>query len=250
MQLFKCVVDTRTAVLAAYADGKLLSQYGGSFERFLDDKKHEIFHLWHSKKALCCACPSIGCIRRRTGNMDIWIFKKLYDESGPEDKGHIVRNGGRIEQVCLHKYIPQHIAIYELDISAISFLLRNLTTLSPTEKTALDNISTYRRDICHACSTKCYTMSEINTAWTELENAFGELVDRHYKRFVPEQIRKSRDIDLKEDAITELIYKCESTGSRTSISHCAIDLQVKIYIHIIRFTSKIFYIYNYSPNFS
>lgn len=207
LRLFKCVVDTGTEVLSAFAGSKLLPTYNGCFIRFLDDKKHQIFHLWQSKKFLCCACPAAGCNLKRTGHMDKWIFKTLYDDNGNEDRVHIVRNSGRVEQLCLHKYITRNIAIHELDISAISFLLRSLAPLSQNETTALDTVTTYRSQICHAHSMKCYSITELNTVWNELENALVDLADPFYKRIVRNQIKDLRKINFEKEEITDLLKK-------------------------------------------
>ncbi|CAC5402737.1 unnamed protein product [Mytilus coruscus] len=171
LRLFKCLVDTGTDVVGAFATHRLLPTYNGSSELFLEDKKHETYHLWQPQKLLCCACPAAGCNLKRMSPMDNWIFKKIYDDNGPEHGGHIVRNSRKVVQVCLHKYIKRNIAIHELDISAISFLLRNLANLSQNENTALDIITTERSQICHAYSMNCYPKALMNTKWTELENA-------------------------------------------------------------------------------
>ncbi|CAC5380206.1 unnamed protein product [Mytilus coruscus] len=139
--------------------------------------------------------------------MDNWIFRKLYDDSGNEDKVHIVRNNGRVSQVCLHKYITRNIAIHELDISAISFLLRNLGLLSQNETTALDTVATARSKICHAHSMKCYSIIELNTVWNELENALVDLADPFYKRIIRNQIKGLQKVYLEKEEITDLLKR-------------------------------------------
>ncbi|VDI31382.1 Hypothetical predicted protein [Mytilus galloprovincialis] len=209
LRLYKCVVDTGTDVLTVFAKYKLLTTYNRNFKHFLDDKKHELFHLWQSRKFLCCECPPAGCNLKQTGHMPNWIFKKIYDDSGPEDRGHIVRNSGNVVQVCLHKYVTRNIAIHELDISTISFLLRNLAVLSQNESTSLDLITTTRSQICHAYSTNCYSMAILNTTWTELENALVDLVDPSFKRIIQKDIKHSRKADLENEEITELVQNVE-----------------------------------------
>ncbi|VDI22301.1 Hypothetical predicted protein, partial [Mytilus galloprovincialis] len=209
LRLYKCVVETGTGVLTAFAQNKLLAAYNGNFKQFLDDKKHELFHLWQSKKLSCCECPPAGYIFKRMSNMDNWIFKKFYADNGPENRSHIKRKGRDVVQVCLHKYVTQNIAIHELDISAISFLLRNLIILSANETTTLDIITTTRSKICHAYSFKCYSMTLLNTTWTELENALVDLTDPSYKWSTRQQIKYLRKINLEKEEITELLSKVE-----------------------------------------
>ncbi|XP_071144026.1 uncharacterized protein [Mytilus edulis] len=209
LRLYKCVVETGTGVLTAFAQNKLLAAYNGNIKQFLDDKKHELFHLWQSKKLSCCGCPPAGYNFKRMSHMDNWIFKKLYAGNGPENRSHILRNGRDVVQVCLHKYVTQNIAIHELDISAISFLLRNLIILSANETTTLDIITTTRSKICHAYSIKCYPMTLLNTTWTELENALVDLADPSYKVIIRQQIKYLRKVDLEKEEITKLISNVE-----------------------------------------
>ncbi|XP_052086378.1 uncharacterized protein LOC127723680 isoform X2 [Mytilus californianus] len=212
LRLYKCVVDTGTDVLTAFAKYKLLPTYNGNFKQYLDDKKHELFHLWQSQKLLCCACPAAGCNLKRMSHMSNWIFKKIYEDNGTENRGHIVRNSRNIVQVCLHKYVTRNIAIHELDISTISFLLRNLAILSQNETTSLDIITTTRSQICHAYSMNCYPMALLNTAWTELENALIDLVDPSFKRIIRKEIKQLRKADLEKEEITELMKNAEEVN--------------------------------------
>ncbi|CAC5417707.1 unnamed protein product [Mytilus coruscus] len=205
LRLFKCVVATGTDVLTAFAKYKLLPTYNGNFQLFLDDKKHEIFHLWQSQKLLCCACPTSGCNLKRMSRMDNWIFKKIYDDNGLE-------NNRKIVQVCLHKYIKRNIAIHELDISVISFLLRNLANLSQNENTALDIITTKRSQICHAHSMNCIPLTVLNTTWTELENALVDLTDPSYKGIIRNQTKYLRKVNLEKEEITELLKNFEEVN--------------------------------------
>ncbi|CAG2254400.1 unnamed protein product [Mytilus edulis] len=209
LRLFKCVVDTGTDVLTAFAKDKLLTAYNGNFKHFLDDKKHELFHLWKSRKLLCCECPPAGCNLTQTVHMPNWIFKRIYDETGPVERRHIVRHGSNIVQVCLHKYVTRNIAIHELDFSTILFLLQNLAKLSQTETTSLDVITTTRSKICHACSTNCYPMTLLNTTWTKLENALVDLVDPCFKQIIRRDIKQFRKADLEKEEITELMQNVE-----------------------------------------
>ncbi|CAG2237321.1 unnamed protein product [Mytilus edulis] len=221
LRLFKCIVLTGTPVLTNFAKDKLLPPYNGNFDLFLEDKKHEIFHLWQSQKLLCCACPPSGCYLKRTNHMVSWIFKKMYDDNGPENRGHIVRHKHdkrKIVQVCLHKFVKRHIPIHELDISVVSFLLRNLANLSPTESTSLDIITTRRSEICHAHAMNCYPMALLNTAWNELENALLDLADPSYKPMIRCQIKNLRQIDLEKEEITDILSNIEKVSKEVKAS--------------------------------
>lgn len=205
--LFKCTVDTGTDVLSAFASYKLLPKYDGSFELFLDDTKHEIFHLWYPHRSVCCACPREGCILKRTGNMDNSIFEQMYDDTGSEVKEHIIKHREKIVNVCLHKYRTRNISIQELDIRALSFLLRNLVHLPQNEAKALDTIATYISKICHAYFTSSHSEFELNTAWIDLENALVCLADSDYRWLIRKQIKCLHKVNLEKEEKTQLLTK-------------------------------------------
>lgn len=135
--------------------------------------------------------------------MSNWIFKQIYDDNGPANRGHIVI------QVCLHKFVTQNIAIDELDISVVSFLLRNLATLSPNETFELDIITNKKSLVCHAYTMTCYPMASLNTTWTELENALVYLADPSYKRIIRKQIKYLRKADIEREEIIDLMKNVE-----------------------------------------
>ncbi|VDI79133.1 Hypothetical predicted protein [Mytilus galloprovincialis] len=234
LRLYKCVIDTGADVLVPFAEDKLLKTYNGNFERFLDDKKHELFHLWHSKKLLCCACPPAGCTLKRTGHMDNWIFEKLYDDVGIEHTGHIIRNSGKVVQMCLHKYVTRNIGIHELDTVALSFLLQNFATLLPNEDTALVTIKRNRNKICHVHSPNCYDMTFLNTAWAELEKSLVDLTSPSYKGVMKKQISYLRKVNLEKEEITELLKHVQDgikeieTLNNTAIEKCEKNLKTTV----------------------
>ncbi|CAC5384308.1 unnamed protein product [Mytilus coruscus] len=203
--LLKCVVQTGNEVFSAFAIRKL--RYKESFQQFLHDNKHEIFHLWQSKKLSCCACPAAGCNLKRMSLMSNLVFKQMYDDIGlQDDREHIVCISGNVEQECLHKYIIRDISIHDLDLSAISFLLRNFTRLSPNEIDALDTITNYRNQICQTFAMNDFTKEFLSKAWTDLESALVYLTDFTCKRHIMKQIQYLRTYSLeKEEEIKELL---------------------------------------------
>lgn len=219
--LFKCVVDIGTDVLAAFAKVKLLPPFHGNFKLFLDDKRHEIFHMWQSKKLSCCECPPAGYNLKRKSHIHDWIFQKIYDDSGLEERRHKIRKSGKDVQVCLHKYVSRNIAINELDLSVISFLLRNLAVLSQNETTSLDTITKTRNDICHSYSMTGIPLISLNTAWIALENAIVDLADPSYQEMTRKQIKYLRKVDLEKEEITELL---KDVNKINIVSICKITL--------------------------
>ncbi|CAC5415363.1 unnamed protein product [Mytilus coruscus] len=206
MKLFKCVIDTGNEVLSAYFDLKVLSlpQYGGHFTQFLEKEKHFLYHQWEQKRTMCCACPKVGCYIRRIKKMETWIFQKLYEANGIEDPAHVIKHGGCIQQLCLHKFVTKNIAAHELDISVLSFLLRIFANMSISEKLSLDTVSLCRSSICHAWSTNCFPMAELNKMWIDIETHLINLSEVRYRRIVQKQIQAFRKLEVDREEIAEL----------------------------------------------
>lgn len=207
-KLFKCVIDTGTEVLFAFFDLKVLSKtpYGGNFNKLLKLEKHFLYHQWDPKKTMCCACLTTGCSIKRKSKMEPWIFQKFYDTSGIEDATHVIKHGGSIQQVCLHKYEAKTIDIRELDISVFSFLLRVMADkcMTVSEKSSLESLCLCRNNICHAWSTKCFQLTELNKMWIDLETNLINLSEVRYQGFVKLQIQISRKLKIESEEIAEL----------------------------------------------
>lgn len=208
LRIFICVTDVGINVVSDFAEDKLLLRYYGSFERFLDDKKHEMFHLCQSQKLLCCACPAAACYLKRKSLKSNLIFKQMYDDHGLQnDKKHVVCIRRNVVQVCLHQYITRSIAIHELDLSAISHLVQNCAQLPQNEIYALDKITNIRTRICLAYTKKDFSNDIFNDflrkAWTDLQHA---LLDLSYDRskIICRHIRCIRETQFEEEEITEL----------------------------------------------
>ncbi|CAC5415366.1 unnamed protein product [Mytilus coruscus] len=208
MRLFKCVIDTGTEVLFAFFDLKVLSKtkYGGNFNKLLKLETHFFYHQWEPKKTMCCACPNTGCSIKRISKMEPWIFKKLYDTSGIEDTTHVIKHGGCIQQLCLHKYVAKDIAAQELDISVFSFLLRVMayTCMTASQKSSLESVCLCRSSICHAWSTKCFQLTELNKLWIDLETHLINLSEVRYQRIIKLQIQNSRKLEIDSGEVAEL----------------------------------------------
>lgn len=206
MKLFKCVIDTGNEVLTAFFDLKVLSrpQYGGQFTKFLEDEKHFLYHQWEQKRTMCCACPKIGCSIRRVQKMMTWIFQKLYETNGKEDPAHVIKQGGCIQQLCLHKFVTRNIAVHELDITVLSFFLRIFANMSASENLSLDTVSLCRSSICHSWSSKCFSMAELNKMWKDLETHLINLSEVRYQRIVCKQIQAYRKLEIDREEIAEL----------------------------------------------
>ncbi|VDH97270.1 Hypothetical predicted protein [Mytilus galloprovincialis] len=212
MKLFKCVLDTGIDVLSAFFTLKVLSlpQYGGHFTQFLEKEKHFLYHKWEKNRTTCCACPKIGCSIGRSTNMKNWIFQILYEANGTEDPAHVIKQGACLQQLCLHKFETKTIAAHELDITVLSFLLRLFANMSASEDLSLDSVNFCRNSICHARSTNCFSMAELNIMWTDLETHLVNLSDLPYQRIIQKQIQNCRKYEIDKAEIAELSNRINS----------------------------------------
>lgn len=208
MKLFKCVIDVGNEVLSAYFDLKVLSlpKYGGNFTQFLEDEKHFLYHQWEQKRTMCCACKTVGCSITRIKKMKTWIFEKLYEANGIENPAHVIKRGGCIQQLCLHKFVTRKIAAHELDITVLNFFLQVFahTRMSAAEKLSLQTVCQCRDSICHSWSPKCFSMAELNKKWKDLETHLVNLSEIRYQRIVRNRIQDFRKIEIDREEIAEL----------------------------------------------
>lgn len=204
MKLFKCSTDVATQVVCALADSKLLHKYGGNFKLYLDDNKHYFYHQWEQKNTACCECPPAGRSIRRMNRMDNWIFNSFYMDTGIVDYNHVIKEGGIIKQRCLHKYITRNIRLDHLDITVLYFVLVSSGTLNGQEKTAIETIFNKRNSICHAWSTKCFSMIQLHDMWTDVESAVSTLTNPYMISIVQSQIQSLRKYEFDNEEMALL----------------------------------------------
>lgn len=140
----------------------------------------------------------------KKNKIETWIFKKIYESTGVEDPTHVVKQGGCIQQLCLHKFVARNIAAHELDISVLYLLLRTMSYMSTSEKSSLNTVSHCRSSICHAWSTNCFHSTELNILWVDLETHLMNLSDLRYRRIVQKHIQSTRKLDIRREEIAEL----------------------------------------------
>lgn len=213
MKLFKCSTDIATQVVCAFVDTKLLSQYGSSFLKYLENELHFFYHQWDTKKTACCACPSAGCTIRRLKKMENWIFNTFYDDTGHVHRNHVLQTGQTTQQSCLHKYVARNIRLDNLDITILCFILLCAGTLTVTEKIAIEMINSKRNLICHAWSTKCFSMTQLNDIWTDIEIALSSLTNPFMRPIIQSQIQSIKQCDVEKEEIVLLSSKIDKINA-------------------------------------
>lgn len=215
MKLFKCSTDVATQVVCAFTDSKLLHTYAGNFEKYLEDNKHYFYHQWEKKYTPCCDCPPAGYTISRN-RMDNWIFNSFYSDTGIVNYNHVLKKEGIIIQRCLHKYIARNIRLDNLDITVLYFVLVNSGTLDGQEKTAVETIFNKRNLICHAWSTKCFSMIQLQDIWKDMEAAVSNLTNPYMMPIVKSQIQSMRKYDFDKEEIASLSNKLDTLNEVSS----------------------------------
>lgn len=218
MKLFKCSTDVATKVMSAFAESKLLPPFSGNFQSFLNDQKHFFYHQWEQTK--CCHCPPAGCAIRRKNRMDHWIFNSFYNDNGIVHRKHVIKQEGIIQQRCLHKYVTRNICLDDLDITVLHFVLLSSGKLNGPEMSAVETINDKRNSICHAWSTCCFSMVQMNRIWTEIDSAVSTLSNPILMPIFKSQIQFLRKFDIDKEEISSLSSKLDklNTVSRLFIS--------------------------------
>ena len=201
LRLLQFVFKIGDTVLTELASDKMLSKYNNNFQWFLTKEKHEIVHLFQPKR-ICCACsPAVSNLKRKSINLKgIKLFEQLYKDNDPEDRRHIICVKGEYGPGCIHKYTSRNTSVDELEMSVLSFLLKNFAHLSSNEKNALDRITFYKNKFCNLYSSNCSTIVSLETAWNELEDALLNIRPLSSTLVVQHEINNCRTRDVtKED---------------------------------------------------
>lgn len=211
LQLIKVSFDVSTSVVRDFADCKVIGspKYGSSVIKFLDLKKHDLYHKWQIKTR-CCHCGKFFTQTQK--EIDKWRFDSLYEIIS--DRQIVCMNGkgplkvnGCIQQYCICNIIPrQTISLNEMDISTLSLLLRycNITT---SQLESIQNLNKQRCRLCHAYSTRSLSIDEYDDLLQNLENSTLELamhVNPYYHRSIKEHLAVMKSYDISTEEIKKL----------------------------------------------
>ncbi|XP_063405849.1 uncharacterized protein LOC134689813 [Mytilus trossulus] len=207
LRLFKCLLDTAKGIVCAFTHDKLLSSYEGSFQKYLEDKKHFFYHQWQGTQSPCCDCSSDGCTFQIICAMESWMFKILYMETTMGKTSHILKHEEGKQQKCIHKYSALNIKIDNLDICPLNYILRTTCILSTKEQAALALIEEKRNILCHAWSAKCLSTAQSSNIWNDLERAVLCLTNPYLVKIITDQITVIKSCDVTMEEITEFTQK-------------------------------------------
>ncbi|XP_076083702.1 uncharacterized protein LOC143054567 isoform X3 [Mytilus galloprovincialis] len=207
LRLFKCLLDTAAGIVCAFTHDKLLSSYEGSFQKYLEDKKHFFFHQWQGTQSPCCDCSSDGCTFQMICAMESWMFKILFMETTMGKTSHILKHGEGKQQKCIHKYAALNIKIDNLDICPLNYILRTTCILSTQEQAALELIEEKRNTLCQAWSAKCLSTAQLSNIWNDLERSILCLTNPYLVKIITDQITVIKSCDITMEEITEFTQK-------------------------------------------
>lgn len=211
LRFFKCYVQTVTDVIIDVSEEKLLQPKRWTLQQFLEDKKHSFYHQVGTFYTPSCACSAIGCLMsKKIHKIDQHVFESLYDVTGNKEPGHETRQRGKVDQICIHKYVPKNITLDNLDISTLCFMLTTTGSLNSSEMSCVKKIRDYRNDVCHIWTKNHYTTYVINKMWTELESSLMSLTcKRHIQRMIKTEFKHHRSYAIGSDETSELLEKME-----------------------------------------
>ncbi|XP_071142450.1 uncharacterized protein [Mytilus edulis] len=207
LRLFKCLLDTAAGIVCAFTHDKLLSSYEGSFQKYLEDKKHFFYHQWQGTQSPCCECSSDGCTFQMICAMESWMFKILFMETTMGKTSHILKHGEGKQQKCIQKYAALNIKIDNLDICPLNYILRTTCILSTQEQAALRLIEETRNTLCNAWSARCLSTAQLSNIWNDLERAVLCLTNPYLVKIITDQITVIKSCDITIEEITEFTQK-------------------------------------------
>ncbi|CAG2210156.1 unnamed protein product [Mytilus edulis] len=184
LQLMKLSMDISTEVLRKVVDSRILTLYGGSLEKFLDDNKHFLYHQWQGSTP-CCECLPAGCTMVKSKNS---------------------RNG----------YLKISLRITELRIEGMLkryynsvFYFGTFCPPSSKERSALGDVVSTRNALCHARKTSCFDSKELENMWILLRDASLTLTDLPYRKLLKDQIDMLKKVEFDNSDIEILREKFE-----------------------------------------
>lgn len=208
-QLMKLSVDISTEVLRRVVDTRILTLYGSSLEKFLEDKKHFLFHQWQGSTP-CCECLPAGCSMVKSKKLKKRLFEYFFTDNRTPQRGHVKKVGYRISEYCLHCFVTNsNLIVDNLDITILSFLMEHFVRLSPKERSAFGDIVSTRNAICHARKTNCFDSKELENMWKLLRDASLTLTDLPYRKLLKDQIDMLKKVEFDNSDIEILREKLE-----------------------------------------
>lgn len=122
VKLFKCSVCVTTDVVLIFAKKKLTGN-SDSLQAYLNDNdtKHRLYHSCDDFRNACCLCPPAGCNVRKVCKMERWIFNKVYQNTGKEEKGHSEIKKRTVITSCICKFEAKAILTKDLDLTMAAF---------------------------------------------------------------------------------------------------------------------------------
>lgn len=149
---------------------------GEDFEKYLENKKHTIFHLHHN-----IPCCEKGCTIEKLKQQKVLSaeqFNLLFCETACEDKSHVKRLNGKLVQKCMCGIAPVvHVMVDVMDITLICCIIKKCENVQQSEEDRLQTIRNVRNKIVHSSNILNMSTLEFNNFWTKLEGALRGLAE-------------------------------------------------------------------------
>lgn len=182
-------------------------QYNNDICIFLENHKHELFHLVGDYR--CCQCTNLSPFQRSslTFRLGRNQFKKLY-QFGLSQPGHLMKgSGGRVIQHCLCCVtVRRETNPKTYDISLLITILYNCVQLHDNERLYLETIRKCRNRLCHITSDiNDLSQNELKIMRENLEMSVLMLAER-----IPHHSDLKESIELLMDTLKYTDYTRET----------------------------------------
>lgn len=216
-RLFKFSCDTSLEVTRDFTESNVLKNFDKSLQKFLEVKKHDIYHLW-CNYAKCCKCLNFQSTQRNALVKD--QFTKLYDIGTNYPKGHYIQDKyNKVIQHCLCCIsVNSQCSLEKLDLTIICTLLTNCSNLCPSENMWLTNIRKIRNKLSHASSPTEFDKGRLDKWWTVLTGAVLGLASKvppvYYEKSVKKNIDLMENFDLTENNMRDILVQIKANNEK------------------------------------
>lgn len=215
------LVYTSCEVIGKVYESKL---GGTALRNFLQANKHTLFHL-HQNRTTCCS-GMCSCSPNRILNEQ--QLNHLFDMSS-QVQGHFQYRGRTLTQTC-SCITAKNVDISDLDITLLSCLMINCCSLSPIERTYLDDIRKQRNELLH-CHKLSIGKTDYSLRWTKIEstlNALSTQLGSTYQQKLKEEIAA-----IKHDPVDKSVCMTMLEDIRTGNEHLHKEIKKSFTIWIM-----------------
>ncbi|CAC5367763.1 unnamed protein product [Mytilus coruscus] len=215
IRLIKVSYDIAPTVLRSFAKNFIIKPfYDNSFIKFLDKRKHALYHAWQAETP-CCQCSET--FQKKAYKLKREQFEKIYEISKRKavcsnGKG-VMRSKGKVTQYCLCNIETKNKTIRdkELDLTMLCLIIHD-PCLNQEYIAEVENILIHRNKIAHAYSSKSFSSCEFIDIMGNLERSILKLAtisDEDLHDSVKDHMVTMKSARISEEEYKSLLEKDE-----------------------------------------